>query len=152
MSSEYDAYFEKYLSDELDGCFDFDAYYGEDQDLAANSCDTSGARTEGPAQVPYLAPYSGTSAEPEGAPWSGEVSTGTPLHEEKQATLHRAGQSKLGCGDRKPFETYKLLDQHTKNIHRNPLLCTIQGCDYRKPFGKHSDLDRHKEEQARGVP
>ena len=35
------------------------------------------------------------------------------------------------------------LQEHIRNIHQTPLLCTRPGCTNRKPFGRQSDLNRH---------
>ncbi|CAH0052370.1 unnamed protein product [Clonostachys solani] len=47
------------------------------------------------------------------------------------------------CRSKAKFKTLSQFRQHVRNIHQQPLLCTVPGCTYPRPFGKESDLIRH---------
>lgn len=67
---------------------------------------------------------------------------------------NRAGQRKCmepNCSSKATFKSPGQLEQHVRNIHRHPLLCTWPGCSYTKPFGKQSDLDRHVKTKHHGA-
>ncbi|KAK3933855.1 hypothetical protein QBC46DRAFT_99563 [Diplogelasinospora grovesii] len=49
----------------------------------------------------------------------------------------------LNCSSKATFKNRGKLEEHIRNIHRNPLLCKLPGCRYTEPFGRQTDLDRH---------
>lgn len=48
-----------------------------------------------------------------------------------------------GCKSKAILKSPKLYEQHLKNLHIQPLICTVSKCSYKKPFRNQKDLDRH---------
>jgi len=53
------------------------------------------------------------------------------------------GCPRTDCPSKAKFKTVARLQEHLRNKHGRPLVCTVQGCTRRKPFGRDSDLKRH---------
>lgn len=49
-----------------------------------------------------------------------------------------------GCTSKAVFKTKRLYQEHLRNIHTTPLLCTQPRCSYKKPFRNEDDLGRHE--------
>jgi hypothetical protein len=49
-----------------------------------------------------------------------------------------------GCTSKALFKTEQKYEDHLKNIHPKPLVCTLPRCTYKKPFRNNADLARHK--------
>lgn len=63
-------------------------------------------------------------------------SAGTPLGPPYKCT-------EANCRSKALYKTLSQFRQHVRNIHQEPLLCTVLGCTHKRPFGKQADLNRH---------
>ncbi|CAG9978343.1 unnamed protein product [Clonostachys byssicola] len=51
--------------------------------------------------------------------------------------------TEANCRSKAQWKTLSQFTQHIRNIHQQPLLCTVPGCTHQRPFGKQTDLNRH---------
>lgn len=51
--------------------------------------------------------------------------------------------TEANCRSKALYKTLSQFRQHVRNIHQEPLLCTVLGCTHKRPFGKQADLNRH---------
>lgn len=56
-----------------------------------------------------------------------------------------------GCKSKATFKYARSYEDHLKNIHTSPLVCTAPKCTHKRPFRNKADLSRHRSTAHSGL-